>query len=81
MRSTRFRPRLATHDHAPPETRNEGVRGSSPRVGFALRAHVTQILQKLDLRDRVQAVVLAYQAGLFEADVNTLGARDERPPR
>ena len=31
-----------------------------------VKTHVTHILQKLDLRDRVQAVVLAHQAGLFE---------------
>jgi DNA-binding NarL/FixJ family response regulator len=31
-----------------------------------VKTHVTHILQKLDLRDRVQAVVLAYQAGVFE---------------
>jgi DNA-binding NarL/FixJ family response regulator len=33
-----------------------------------VKTHVTHILQKLNLRDRVQAVVLAYQTGVFEAD-------------
>ena len=33
-----------------------------------VKTHVTHILQKLDLRDRVQVVVLAYQSGLLEWD-------------
>jgi DNA-binding NarL/FixJ family response regulator len=44
-----------------------------------VKTHVTHILQKLNLRDRVQAVVLTYQTGLFETDALAPGAPDESP--
>jgi hypothetical protein len=55
-----------------------GVLGGPPsgyreRVPWA----VTHILQKLDPRDRVQAVVLAYQTGIFEQDELQSRGHDE----
>jgi DNA-binding NarL/FixJ family response regulator len=48
---------------------------SNAEIGKALfisettvKTHVTRVLQKLDLRDRAQAIVLAYQSHLFEDD-------------
>jgi DNA-binding NarL/FixJ family response regulator len=35
-----------------------------------VKTHVTRLLQKLELRDRAQAIVLAYQTGMFEPTVD-----------
>jgi DNA-binding NarL/FixJ family response regulator len=42
-----------------------------------VKTHITHLLQKLKLRGRVQAVVLAHEAGLFEADAQPITRSDE----
>jgi DNA-binding NarL/FixJ family response regulator len=44
-----------------------------------VKTHVTHVLQKLDLRDRVQAVVLAHETGILQADAGRSTGQDERP--
>jgi DNA-binding NarL/FixJ family response regulator len=60
---------------------------SNPEIGRELyisettvKTHITHILQKLNLRDRVQAVVLAYETGLFD-DARPATNRKQPPAR
>jgi DNA-binding NarL/FixJ family response regulator len=55
--------RLVARGHSNAEIGRELYIGET-----TVKTHITHILQKLELRDRVQAVVLAHEAGLFERD-------------
>ncbi len=62
---------LTTREHEVFELITHGL--SNAEIGQALfisdttvKTHVTRLLQKLGVRDRAQAIVLAYQTGLFD---------------
>jgi DNA-binding NarL/FixJ family response regulator len=42
-----------------------------------VKTHVTRLLQKLQVRDRAQAIVLSYQCGLFATEARQPSKRDE----
>ena len=52
-----------------PRPVQRGDRGGAGRGETTVRTHVRHILDKLELRNRVQAVILAYDAGLVEPNL------------
>jgi DNA-binding NarL/FixJ family response regulator len=59
---------------------------SNPEIGeelsmsqTAVKIHITQLLRKLNLHDRVQAVVLAYETGLLETEPWQQNGPHQRP--
>jgi DNA-binding NarL/FixJ family response regulator len=46
-----------------------------------VKTHVARILQKLDLRDRMQAVIVAYESGFVEIGATEPAGVDPRPAR
>jgi hypothetical protein len=61
----------ALHRHPYTGLSNGEIAGELYIGETTVKTHVTHILQKLKVRDRVQAIVLAYQTGLFDSDATT----------